>query len=191
MRSRRVSPSMGVALAALMVALGGTSYAVVRLPANSVGAKQLKKQAVTRAKIKASAVTGSKVATNSLTGADINEATLGQVPSALNAVSAASAAASGSAAALGKITYRGVTAAVAAAPDATTTSLAGATASCDSGLHAVGGGVKMADDLDNTAVVDSYPESTTAWTAHVDNSDTASAHSFSVFVICIPAGAVG
>jgi hypothetical protein len=48
----RPSPSMLVAFAALMVALGGTSYAVAQLPANSVGSKQLKKNAVTAAKVK-------------------------------------------------------------------------------------------------------------------------------------------
>jgi hypothetical protein len=41
-----------VAYLALFVALGGTSYAAIRLPANSVGARQLKRGAVTAAKIK-------------------------------------------------------------------------------------------------------------------------------------------
>ena len=48
----RPSPSMAVAFLALLVALGGTSYAVAQLPANSVGSKQLKKNAVTAAKVK-------------------------------------------------------------------------------------------------------------------------------------------
>ncbi len=48
----RPSPSMLVAFAALMVALGGTSYAIAQLPENSVGAKQLKKNAVSAAKVK-------------------------------------------------------------------------------------------------------------------------------------------
>ena len=41
-----------VALLALFIALGGTSYAAVALPKNSVGTKQLKKNAVTSAKVK-------------------------------------------------------------------------------------------------------------------------------------------
>ena len=41
-----------IAYAALFVALGGTSYAAIKLPANSVGTRQLKKGAVTAAKIK-------------------------------------------------------------------------------------------------------------------------------------------
>lgn len=48
----RPSPSMALAFVALLVALGGTSYAVVALPANSVGKKQLKSNAVTSAKVK-------------------------------------------------------------------------------------------------------------------------------------------
>src|SRR3954452_11344964 len=40
-----------LALLALFVALGGTSYAALTLPARSVGTKQLKSRAVTLAKI--------------------------------------------------------------------------------------------------------------------------------------------
>ncbi len=51
----RPSPSMAVAFAALIVALSGTAYAAVNLPANSVGTKQLKKHAVSLVKISISA----------------------------------------------------------------------------------------------------------------------------------------
>jgi hypothetical protein len=84
-----------IALLALFIALGGTTYAATALPKNSVGTKQLKKNAVTAVKIKkgavtntkigANAVTGAKVKDDSLTGADVLEASLGKVPSAANA----------------------------------------------------------------------------------------------------------
>ena len=61
-----------IALLALFLALGGTTYAAVSLPANSVGTKQLKKNAVTPAKIKKSAVTNAKIAGNAVTGAKVN-----------------------------------------------------------------------------------------------------------------------
>jgi hypothetical protein len=103
----RPSPAMVVACIALTVALGGTSYAAITLPKNSVGTRQLKKNAVTGVKVRANAITGvkvkanaitsPKVASNTLTGADINEATLGTVPSATNATTAGSAAPSGAA----------------------------------------------------------------------------------------------
>jgi hypothetical protein len=43
---RRPSGSMVVAFIALLVAMGGTGYAAIALPKNSVGTKQLKKNAV-------------------------------------------------------------------------------------------------------------------------------------------------
>ncbi len=79
-RLGRPSPSLVIALVALFVALGGTSYAALSIPANSVGSKQLKKNAVTTAKIKNGAVTAGKINTTGLT-----------VPNATHAGSADSA----------------------------------------------------------------------------------------------------
>jgi hypothetical protein len=86
-----------VAVLAVVIALGGTGYAAITLPANSVGAKQLKKRAVTTNKIRANAVTGAKVKRNSLTGQDIRESTLGKVPAARLADVAGSATSAGTA----------------------------------------------------------------------------------------------
>jgi hypothetical protein len=49
---RHPSPALVVACIALAVALGGTSYAAIVLPANSVGTKQLVNGAVVAAKVK-------------------------------------------------------------------------------------------------------------------------------------------
>lgn len=49
---RRPSPAMLVALISLLVALGGSAYAAINLPANSVGTKQLKNNAVISDKVK-------------------------------------------------------------------------------------------------------------------------------------------
>jgi hypothetical protein len=68
---------MVVALLALFVALGGTGYAALNLPANSVGAKQLKKKAVTGKKIRKNAVTSPKVKNFSLLAKDFKA---GQLP---------------------------------------------------------------------------------------------------------------
>jgi hypothetical protein len=67
---RRPGPAMVVAIAALVVALGGTSYAAVKLSAGSVGTKQLKNNAVTAKKLKKNAVTGAKVKNHSLSAGD-------------------------------------------------------------------------------------------------------------------------
>jgi hypothetical protein len=46
------SPALAVSLIALIVAMGGTSYAAIKLPRNSVGAAQLKRNAVTSSKVR-------------------------------------------------------------------------------------------------------------------------------------------
>jgi hypothetical protein len=51
-RIRRPSPALVVACVALLVALGGTGYAAVALPRNSVGTPQLKDGAVTSLKVR-------------------------------------------------------------------------------------------------------------------------------------------
>ena len=177
---------------ALIVALGGTSYAAVKLPKGSVGSRELKKNAVTTANIKNSAVTGAKVKADSLTGADINEATLAPAP-----LAAASNHAN-AAAAVDKVTYRTTLGSVGAAtadPDPNnpggfiTTPSAPTAASCDAGQVAVGGGAKL-EDVVNEAIHESYPSTGRTWTVTVGNDDP-NPHTFTVFVACIPAGTVG
>jgi hypothetical protein len=75
------------ATVALIVALGGTSYAATSLKKNSVSSKQIKN----------SSITSSDVKNNTLTGSDIKESKLGTVPSATSATAAATAAHAGSA----------------------------------------------------------------------------------------------
>jgi hypothetical protein len=72
----RPSPAMIVAWIALMVSLGGTSYAAIVLPVNSVGTKHIKDRAVTNAKIASDAVTAAKVKNGSLVVADISPTSL-------------------------------------------------------------------------------------------------------------------
>lgn len=92
---RLPSPSMVIACIALVVALGGTSYAAIKLPRNSVDTKQLRNSAVTAPKLatksvgprklQLNAVKDQNVKDDALTGAKINEASLAQVPSAAKA----------------------------------------------------------------------------------------------------------
>ena len=63
----RPTPSMAVAITALLVALSGTSYAAFSVPRNSVGTKQLKNNAVTTSKIRNGAVTAAEINTSGLT----------------------------------------------------------------------------------------------------------------------------
>jgi len=68
MRSLLRRPRSGTVIAflALLIALGGTSYAAIKLPANSVGSKQIKKNAVTGKKVKDRSLTASDFATGQL-----------------------------------------------------------------------------------------------------------------------------
>jgi hypothetical protein len=60
--------SQAVAYLALFVALGGTGYAAVNLPANSVGTRQLKRGAVGTNQLRNGAVTPAKLAGGSIAG---------------------------------------------------------------------------------------------------------------------------
>jgi len=58
---------MVVAVLALVIAMAGTGYAAVTLPANSVGRAQLRRHSVTRSKLADASVTKAKLAHNSVT----------------------------------------------------------------------------------------------------------------------------
>jgi hypothetical protein len=80
-----------MATIAVFIALGGASYAALKMPKNGVGAKQLKMNAVTTAKVKNEAITAAKVKKGTLTGTQINLSTLGTVPNAQTADSSRTA----------------------------------------------------------------------------------------------------
>jgi hypothetical protein len=93
-RKRITYANVMSSIAVFMVLGGATAIAASKigtnqLKANAVTASKIKKNAVTTAKIKNNAVNGSKVKDGSLTGADVDLGTLGTVPSANRANSAA------------------------------------------------------------------------------------------------------
>lgn len=71
-RRRRISSAHVLSGLALFVALGGTSYAAVSLPRNSVGTAQLRKSAVASSDLRSNAVTSAKVRNGSLGVADLS-----------------------------------------------------------------------------------------------------------------------
>jgi hypothetical protein len=144
--TRRPSPAMVVAFAALVAALSGTAVALPGqntvdsgdLKRGAVKTSDIARNAVTRPKVRNRAINGAKVANNSLTGADINEGTLGQVPSANQANSANtanSAATAGTAGRLTRVTVQREDFQVA------DNSGNGAVAVCPPGQQALSGGV--------------------------------------------------
>jgi hypothetical protein len=84
------SPALVVSIIALIVALGGVSYAATTLPNGSVGTKQLKNKAVTNAKLGPQSVGTAKIKNGAVTAALINPNGL-TVPNATNAVNAQNA----------------------------------------------------------------------------------------------------
>jgi hypothetical protein len=85
----RPSHAVVVAYLALFVALGGSSFAVVKVGTrqivnNSVSTKDLKNNDVRGKDVRNSSLGGADVGSNKLTGADIDESKLGAVPSAAN-----------------------------------------------------------------------------------------------------------
>ncbi len=84
-----------VAYLALFVALGGTSYAALSLPANSVGTKQIRNGAVTTKKIANGSISAIKLDSRSLGGAVRYWAHVSQTGQILSGSRGARATASG------------------------------------------------------------------------------------------------
>ena len=92
------SPALAVSFVALVVALGGTSYAALSLPRNSVGTKQIVNGAVTARKIRNGAVTAAKIDTVGLTVPNaLHSSSADAAVNAMNATSAGHASAADSA----------------------------------------------------------------------------------------------
>ena len=176
---RHLSVANVLSCIALFIALSGGAYAATALPVNSVGSKQLKQGAVGTADIKNNAITGTKIRLSSI----------GKIPAATNADMSANASHAAAAAALDKLTYK-----TAAATAPATSAANVATATCDSGQHVVGGGVKL-DSPGIGVVNDSYPDAGgTAWTAHVgngSNGSSAAPFNFTVYAICTTVTSTG
>jgi len=93
---KHLSFSNVIAALALFIALGGSAYAVGK---NTIGTKQIKNNAVTAKKIKNNAVIASKIKNGAVSGVKlgtvpggkVDVASLGKVPAAVQADSAASA----------------------------------------------------------------------------------------------------
>lgn len=169
----RISYTNVIATIALFVALGGSSYAALQLPRNSVGTKQLKRNAVTGVKVKRGA----------LTGRHIKEATLAKVDSATaadTATSAASATTAGSAP-VSRLDYRQTSVPLPTGGPVSTR----ASVNCDTGLNATGGGAKVSNPDVNAYIVDSNPLGKTGWEATGYSDDPGI--TMTVYVICAQA----
>ena len=80
---RHLSFANVISVLALMIALGGTSYAAISIPKNSITSAQIKKGAVAASDLRANAVTAEKVKDGSLKKADFAAAELPAGPRGL------------------------------------------------------------------------------------------------------------
>ena len=151
-----------LALLALFVALGGTSYAA--LAKNSVGTKQLKKNAVTSPKVRNRSLTGSDLKKKSVTGANVLESTLAKVPSSAAADASLNSAKLGGKPPAGYVSR--IVTRTKTLHDLTNGDTVGdaddggtgdGTVRCHSGEHVIGGGVRIASSGPDQAVVTSRP----------------------------------
>jgi hypothetical protein len=169
-RPRVPSPAMIVACLALVVALGGVSYAATVLPKNSVGATQLKKKAVTASKLRPNAVSGGKVKDGSLLAADFKA---GQLP----------AGPRGAQGPKGDPGISGVEYVEKAAPSIAAGAIGGTTALCPAGKKALsGGGVTE----ESAPFIESFPTGE-GWSVVVRN-DTGHTIYLDVFAVCAKVG---
>lgn len=175
-----VSPSMVVAFIALLVALGGTSYAALKLPRNSVGSAQIKKNAVSSSKVKSRSLRLSDFSTTARRALKGERGPQGPVGERGPQGEPGGGPGGTSTPVL---FYRSAGGTVAAKPDPDNPRIAEQTASCGAGEHAVSGGLRVQVE-GAMAIVDSFPSAGgTAWTTRVANDDTSS-HSFTVYAVC-------
>lgn len=183
MSVRRPSPAMLVASTALVISLGGNSYAAVTLAKNSVTSKAIKDGQVKRADLARNAVGTDQVADGSLLAGDFKA---GQLP-------AGPQGPQGPAGAAGPTGPKGVTSFVVRAnsgqgPGPTTASCNPGETAVSGGAHSLDGGIDaIAPAADPNAIFTTGTPTflgyrPTAWTGHAFN-DNDDAH-ITVWVVC-------
>ncbi len=158
---RRPSAALVVACIALLVALGGTSYAtVLNVPRNSVGPPQLKRNAVGPSKIAPNAIRAGHVQNGSLLTEDFKA---GQIPQGPKGDKGEK----GDKGDKGTPGLTGVETVVTQGPSQSAVFTV-VSASCPTGKRIIGGGANMSIAgafYDDVAIVSSYPLTATRWQA--------------------------
>lgn len=176
---QRLSPSLVISCLALFVALGGTGYAVVVMPKDSVGTRQLKKNAVV----------SSKVRDGTLRARDFAP---GQIPPGAQGVQGAPGG-KGEPGASGFSSLRYIRGDWITLPP---NDEASDEILCPDGEHVVGGGVlsnyNEAGDPYMTAgyVNSSFPPDTSSWFVSVWNPTDDPDFAFQAWAVCAPAAEV-
>jgi hypothetical protein len=175
LKSHHPSPALVVSMIAQSVALGGTSYAAIVLPANSVGSKQIKGNSMTGAKVKNGSLRVSDFAAGQLpagaTGATGATGVTGTAGAPGLRGDEGDPGADGADGAANVVVRQSASTPVAASAIVT------ATAQCLTGERATGGGYEVSGLGEfATFALDSHPTDTAAvpngWTVKVNNTST-------------------
>lgn len=157
-RLKLPSPALVVSLVALFVALGGTGYAALRLPRNSVGTIQLRNGAVTGSKLANNAVTGAKLRNGTVTAGKIDVKGL-TVPNAIHATEAVTAMTAATATSAATATTATSATTATTAGTATTASSPGTLASgkTETGVYSVDFVASATDKSGGAAITFPFP----------------------------------
>jgi hypothetical protein len=173
LRLRAPSPALVVSVVALIVALGGTSYAAFSLPNGSVGTPQLKNKAVTNAKLGPLSVGNAKIINGAVTASKINPSGL-TVPNATAASSLTGV----------QIVRSGPFPNLAGQQNS-------GTATCPAGTNVIGGGV-FGTGLTTQSMNSSVPlrvngsSQPNAWFVDENNTSASTNYTFNVYAVCAP-----
>jgi hypothetical protein len=175
---------------ALFIALGGTSYAAITLPRNSVGTNQLRTGAIRSVDVKDRSLEARDLSVKArrfLKGQKGERGDRGPAGDAgqsgqttTNTGGGTTTTTSGPLA----VTYASAGPTTVGAAGNNTSTVASDTANCGTGRRVVGGGVRV-DTGGDVSTRESYPNlNNTAWTGVVGNDGDAG--TFTVFAICVP-----
>ena|SRR5215211_3814489 len=157
---RRPSPAMVVALVALFVAMGGSAGALV-----VVTSENIQNGTIRGKDIHQRTITAKRIKRNGLNGSVIKESSLGLVPLADS---------------ISRVDRQSRTITM-----TTSSPTQSVTATCATGLTAVGGGGRLGEP-DSDLLAGSYPASGNSWTAQ-GNPGSATPGTLTAYVLCVPA----
>lgn len=180
---------------ALFVAVAGSSYAAVGLPAGSVGSKQLRSNAVSTSKIRDGAVTSSKLKIGSLLARDFKHGQLPQGPKGDPGAQGPKGdpgpqGPRGDPGPQGPSGNNGATNVVVRKLAVTGTGQLDGTVSCGVGERATGGGFYTGGNGSNVTTLNSYPVTAasgmvpTAWRVDAIDQTSPAPMTGEIYVVC-------
>jgi hypothetical protein len=192
------SPSMAVSIIALVVALGGTSYAAIKLPANSVGSRELKPRSVQTSDLAVNTrlSKSNKIFRAAVTDVVLDPNTQAVVDALAGAVQGAKgdkgdagpAGAAGSTGGTGATGVSGYVLREAFSPTLSAGQEGGAAAKCDPGERVVSGGGRFeADGQAGALLTGSYPEDDvngSSWLVVYSNGGSAPSGKVHAWAVC-------